>query len=306
MLEKNSEASHSQPQPAESVLDKVQIRRHKKTFPTAVDFLVFLGIFFVAQLVGAMVALASGCSWPDLPALTGDDEAARRVAQIALASFNAVSYCVAMTLTLGGFIYYRSLRRGPRNVARYSLRGLNPMLLLWGVVLVLAISVVLEPLLMRLPAPPDIYGRGGWALLTLVVAAPLLEEFIFRGVILESTRAKYGVVAAWIISSLIFGIVHIYPAVVVNAFAIGLVLGFVYIISESIWAVIILHAVNNAVAYLLLSMGHANMELADIVKNKSIYILIYLVAAAVAIVSGYMVWRTLKRLKAEEKNGAEE
>lgn len=277
----------------------------RRGFPTVADLLVFLGIFLVANLVGAVVALAVGCPFPDQEALTSGDEAVRMAAQVSTAGFNAVSYFVSMTLTLAGFLFYRSRRGGMRGIGRLSTRGLNPMLLLWGVLFMFATSVVLEPLLNRLPEVPNVYGRGLWAALTLVVMAPLFEEVIFRGVLLESLRVRYGVVAAWILSSVLFGVVHLHPTVAVNAFFMGLILGFVYLATESLWASIFLHAVNNGISYVLLAAGFGSAMLIELVGNRTLYVLIYIAAAAVFLISGYMMVRTLRRMRSEEKNRAE-
>lgn len=272
-----------------------------KAFPNAVDFLVFFGIFFVAQFIGATVGwLVTGL--PDKALLESTDEAVQAAEQLVAARFNALSFFVAMSLTLAGFLFYRARRGGPRIIARFSSRGLDPVLLLWGVLLIVATSVILEPLLQVLPEIPNVYGRGFWSLLTLVVMAPLFEEVIFRGVLLESTRARYGVLAAWLISSLMFGIAHIHPAVAVNALAMGLVLGFIYIRSDSLWSTIVLHAINNGFAYILLMMGQQNGTLKALIGNHALYVAVYCVAMVVFAASGYMVYRTLARLEAEEKN----
>lgn len=275
-----------------------------KAFPNVADYLVFFGIFFVAQFIGAAVGwLVTGL--PDTTLLESGDETAQAAEQLLAARFNALSFFVAMSLTLTGFLVYRARRGGPRIVARFSARGLNPVLLLWGVLLIAATSVILEPLLSALPEIPNVYGRGFWSLLTLVVMAPLFEEVIFRGVVLESTRARYGVLAAWLVSALVFGIVHVHPTIAVNAFAMGLVFGFIYLRSESLWSTIILHAINNGFAYILLLMGQQNSTLIDLIGSRTLYVIIYIAALAVFAASGYMVYRTLARLKADEKNRAD-
>lgn len=305
MTEKNQDAPLLEPvQAEENAAGKDKIWKYNGTFPVAVDYLVFFGIFLLAQGLGAAAAWLSGCKWPDLQLLGSPDEAVSTAEQVAAGHFNAVSYFVAMSVTLAGFLFYRSRRHGPKTVAHFSSRGLNPVLLLWGVVFMLSTSVVLEPLLSLMPEVPNAYGRGAWAIVTVVVMAPLFEEFIFRGVLLESTRAKYGVMAAWLVSSAIFGIIHMHPTVAVNAFAMGLVLGFIYLRTDSIWSTIILHAVNNGIAYLALIAGHGNSMLIDLVGSRTFYVLLYIAALAVFVVSGYMMLRSLRRLKAEEKNRA--
>lgn len=302
MIEQKQETPSAEPAQALGAADKIW--KLNGRFPVVVDYLVFLGIFLAAQAIGALTAWLVGCRVPAFEQLSSADEAVQLAAQISISHFNAVSYFVAMALTLGGFLFYRYQRRGPRVVARFSARGLNPVMLLWGIAFILAASVVLEPLLNLLPDVPNAYGRGAWALVTLVVMAPLFEETIFRGVLLESTRVRYGVIVAWVVSSLLFGIVHLHPTIVVNAFVVGLILGFIYIVSDSLWATIILHAVNNGIAYLALVTGHGNTMLIDLVENRTVYVVVYIAALAVFVVSGYMTFRKLKRLKAEEKNRA--
>lgn len=274
----------------------------KGQFPTGIDLLVFLGIFLLAQVVGLAVALFVGCSLPDAVALASEDQAIREAAQFSTAHFNAICYVVAMSFTLVGFLLYRSRRRAPQLEVHLSARGLNPALLLWGVCFMVATSVVLEPLMALLPDVPNVYGRGVWAFLTLVVMAPLFEEVIFRGIILESARMKYGVMGAWLISSLIFGIVHGHPTVIVNAFFIGLILGFIYLRSGSLWSSIILHAINNGIAYVMLLWVGGNMMIIDLVGSRTLYVLIYIAAAAIFVISGYMMLRKLRSLKEAEKN----
>lgn len=273
-------------------------------FPVLTDYLVFFGIFFVAQFIGFMAAFIVGLRMPHLSLLESTDEAVSSAAQVAMSHFNAVVYIVAMALTIVGFLLYRRYRRGPKIIARFSLRGLNPVLLIWGVLFMAATSVVIEPLLNILPDVPDAYGRGAWAFITLVIAAPLFEEVIFRGVLLESTRAKYGVMAAWITSSVIFGIVHVHLTVAVNACLLGLIFGFIYIKSESLWTTIILHAVNNGIAFAMMSAGEQNQTISEMLDSPTLYVLIYISAAAIFAVSGYMMFRTLKNLKESEKNNA--
>lgn len=205
---------------------------------------------------------------------------------------------------LVGLLYYRRVRGVRGRWARFSTRGLNPALLLWAFVMMCAVGVVLEPLLALLPELQINVGRGFWTILSLVLFAPVFEELICRGVVLGSLRSRYGVTIAWLVSSLFFGILHGQPVQVVNAFVVGLVLGYVYIATDSLWAAMILHALNNAVAYLMLVTGHANTLLIDLIPGRTLYVAVYVVALAVLVVSGYMMWRALRRMKEAEKNRA--
>ena len=99
-----------------------------------------------------------------------------------------------------------------------------------------------------------------------------------------------------------FEVLHGQPVQVINATVIGLVLGYVYLATDSLWSVMILNALNNAVAYLALATGHGNALLIDLVGSRTLYVLIYIAALALSAVSGYMMLRTLRRMKEAEKN----
>ena len=112
MTEKKAEAPVQEPAPAPEAAGKIWKLQGK--FPALADYLVFFGIFLLAQVVGAVTALLVGCKWPDQTLLASADETVSTAEQVLVGHFNAVSYFVAMALTLVGFLFYRSRRRGPK------------------------------------------------------------------------------------------------------------------------------------------------------------------------------------------------
>ena len=80
--------------------------------------------------------------------------------------------------------------------------------------------------------------------LCAAVVAPLVEEFVFRGVIMQPLR-RFGNVFAVVASALLFGLSHGGPSNVLFAFLCGLALGFVVIASKSLWVGIAVHFFNN-------------------------------------------------------------
>jgi len=79
----------------------------------------------------------------------------------------------------------------------------------------------------------------------IVLLGPLVEEIIFRGVMVERLGAKYGYMKGVVISSFIFGILHVD---VVGAFIFGVILSIVYLKSHSLLLPFLIHAANNGVA----------------------------------------------------------
>ena len=84
------------------------------------------------------------------------------------------------------------------------------------------------------------------------ILVPIAEETFFRGVLYRWLRDKWGMVAGALISGLIFGAAHFEPATVVPAILLGVVLALVYERSRSLWPSIIIHALNNLSAVILL------------------------------------------------------
>lgn len=85
-------------------------------------------------------------------------------------------------------------------------------------------------------------------LITLVILAPLIEEFMFRGLLLHRWTEKWGLYRAIIFSSLIFAIMH---ADIIGAFAFGIAMSFIYLKTNTLWIPILCHALNNLICWLL-------------------------------------------------------
>lgn len=80
--------------------------------------------------------------------------------------------------------------------------------------------------------------------ITAVVPA-FCEEFLHRGLLLHGI-SPIGYRKAIIISSVLFGMMHMSISQVFYAAILGLVIGFLVVMTKSIWVGIILHFINNA------------------------------------------------------------
>lgn len=90
------------------------------------------------------------------------------------------------------------------------------------------------------------------AFLALVVVAPIVEELLFRGFVFKGLRQSLGAWPAIIVSALIFGLAHLQVNVGIDTFALGLVLAFLVHKTGSIYPAIVLHAMKNGLAFLLI------------------------------------------------------
>jgi membrane protease YdiL (CAAX protease family) len=98
---------------------------------------------------------------------------------------------------------------------------------------------------------PTTWWGGVSALLALVLVAPVTEELLFRGWLLQDLKDRYGQMPALIWSSALFGLAHLEASAVLYAAFGGLVLGAVALRARTTLASISLHAGVNALPLLL-------------------------------------------------------
>ncbi len=93
-----------------------------------------------------------------------------------------------------------------------------------------------------------------WGYVAVGILAPLAEEIVFRGAILRTLLGMVSKKNHWVaimISAALFGAVHGNAAQFVNALLMGLLLGWMYYRTKSLVPGILMHWVNNTMAYVL-------------------------------------------------------
>ena len=262
-------------------------------FPTWLDLVAMIVIFLLATLVGGSCMLIM-----------------KRVAPgMEQELVNVVTYGVQFVLAIGGVWVYRAARGASGSPFRFAFKWYNSSLVLLGIVLIAAVSIAIEPLVNAFPEHwferlNAAIGRGGWAILMTVVLAPVFEEMLFRGLILESMRRKWGASAAIVVSAALFGLVHapILPQML-NAFVMGVILGYIYVLTDSLLSVIVIHAVNNGLAYMLLEItGDQATDVRAMLGNDTVWWIVYaasLVVSVAALVSMAVIATDRMRKRAE-------
>ena len=82
-----------------------------------------------------------------------------------------------------------------------------------------------------------------------VIVAPMAEEFVFRGLLMQRWIRKWGLWKGVLASSAVFGALHLTYAPL--AALTGVVLALLYLATGSLWVPIAAHALNNAFVSLL-------------------------------------------------------
>ncbi|MDO5510634.1 MAG: type II CAAX endopeptidase family protein [Weeksellaceae bacterium] len=133
------------------------------------------------------------------------------------------------------------------------------------------------------------------AFITICILAPLIEELLFRGFILRGMK-NYGV-NPWIaipLSAFLFGAAHMNPWQLLGAGFIGLILGYIYWKTASLWLVIFLHALNNIIAFVI-TVKSENLE--EMIFDMQPYFLV--IPAAVSIGVAWLIHQKTTNPKLE-------
>jgi membrane protease YdiL (CAAX protease family) len=91
-------------------------------------------------------------------------------------------------------------------------------------------------------------------ILAYVILAPLMEEFVIRGLLFRSLRMRCSFALSALLSSVLWAVWHGSLSQAVTAFLAGLILSLLYELYRNLWITIIIHAGNNALTLYLLYM----------------------------------------------------
>ncbi len=122
----------------------------------------------------------------------------------------------------------------------------------------IAMGFVTEPLASWLPMPDyikaifeKILNDSLWAFLATVIAAPILEEFLLRGIIERGLLHWLSPWKAILWSAFFFAVIHLNPWQATGAFIAGILFGWIYWKTRSLAVCIFMHMTNNGTAYLM-------------------------------------------------------
>lgn len=176
----------------------------------------------------------------------------------------------------------------------------------------IALAILLDPLnLVMPPMSPEMEtamrmladGPVVISLLCTAVFAPILEEWLFRGIILRGLLGKLKPVWAILISALVFGAFHVNLWQAVPATLMGLFLGYVYWKSGSLKLTMLMHCVNNTLSVLMLQVPGQEVTdtLYDLLGSPVLYGGLLALAAAIFATSIVYVRKNMKVPSSEEE-----
>lgn len=182
----------------------------------------------------------------------------------------------------------------PEFKLRFSSIDLKTSLIL--VIMTMAFIFVIDPIGNLMPMPDffkelleDAIPLNVFGFILVAIAAPVFEEILFRGIILEGFLKNYTPWKAILWSALLFGAFHLNPWQAIPAIGVGILIGWIYWRTRSILPGILIHFTNNFIGFLM--MVYTDKEIDSLYQyfdNKILYFVLF--AASLGIVYlGYKI-----------------
>ena len=123
--------------------------------------------------------------------------------------------------------------------------------LLWAPLSLFAPTFVQSYALEGMPEllSPGNPGRLFLEVVAIAVLAPVVEEILFRGILLHRWAARWGTTTGVVVSSALFAILHIE---FIGHFIFGVTMAALYVKTRSLWAPIAAHVLNNSLVMALM------------------------------------------------------
>lgn len=227
------------------------MRPHSDPFPTAFQaVLLFIALVLFEQLIAYALF--------DARALLGLTEAQRSSLTVLLG--NGCVFALVMHFQDLG---YRDLFHSGASSARATLGLIVPPTLLLVPLLLLVMGWVQAAMTHFVPL--SAWEEQGFArmgsnefasLLAVCVLAPVLEEMLFRGIVLRGFLQRYSRATAIVGSAVLFGAVHLNMYQFMVGLVAGLILGWLYERTRSLIPCIALHGAYNTGATMLSEAPH--------------------------------------------------
>jgi len=167
---------------------------------------------------------------------------------------------IVQDLVMIGAAYFVTADLGSPNARTFGLRPFKSSAFGW-IFVALVTYLILTSIYTVLVDPPSEQLPSGLedadqnllvAIATgmlLIVVAPLAEEIFFRGFLYQAFRNSFGVLPGALLSAVIFGAIHFEFFKLVQLAILGVILALLFEKTRSLWSPIMLHALNNSLAF---------------------------------------------------------
>ena len=185
----------------------------------------------------------------------------------------------AETLLTTLFIYFYGYKKSKAPFKEvFAIKLFNPLMLLPIIIILPSMQFLITYLNAEvqqlLPTPPwfwELFERvlnnrfGFWGtVFKVAILAPIIEEILFRGIIMRGLMKNYRGWYAVFMSGLLFSLFHLNPWQMTYTFFLGLLLGWIVLKTKSLPLAIITHSINNLMVIL-------SMKYESVIRESAIF-----------------------------------
>lgn len=204
-----------------------------------------------------------------------------------------------------GILWYGFKRTGSGLTEVFPSAGFNPLLFLPLLTFLLSIQYLLNDVnlfVARLIPPPlwfwELFNNifesrfGFWgAFIKVAVLAPVVEELIFRGVILHGLSRNYSRLRSVVISALLFALFHLNPWQFPATFMLGLLLGWIMVYTRNIYLAIAGHSLNNLLVLISITYNEPLQKFSTLPDDGVVKTLVSLAVVIISLVAIHFLIR---------------
>jgi len=213
--------------------------------------LLYLGVQFVVSLIYVFAALIGAAIGGII---------SRQPHDLEEFIFSGIDYKIPMIISVFAafLIMFAILRKEWKAERLWNVKNFGPAVLFClglGFAMNILTNCVINLLPIREVSSPidDIVGNNFVIdFFIFSLAAPVLEEIIFRGVVQKRLTKMMNLHSAIILQAFIFGFIHLNFIQGTYAFVLGIIIGYIYHWFDSIWYACAIHVAFNGTSILLL------------------------------------------------------
>ena len=154
--------------------------------------------------------------------------------------------------------FYLTRKNSYAQVFKIKFKNLNSYIIVYLIIIILVVNLVSGYLLSDYPLQKNVSQLSISReitiiqLLSVLVFAPITEEFYFRGILFKYFSERNGKLFILILTSLLFSIIHLNVTAAPTLFILGFSLGLVKLITDNILSSIIMHSLFNCIMLLMI------------------------------------------------------
>ncbi|WP_295126700.1 type II CAAX endopeptidase family protein [uncultured Chitinophaga sp.] len=168
-------------------------------------------------------------------------------------------------LSCAGIILYM-LTAQSENFRLVTKVSIQPIALLLSLIMALSLFVVRDILIKLIPLPSfeavnfsSVRIDSVPAIIGSVFLLPLLEEVLFRGIILEALSKKYPPSFALVQSSVIYAVATLNPVYIIPNFLLAMLCGLFYLKLRDLCIPVFIHMAGHIAMAFVMAKGHAGL-----------------------------------------------